>query len=46
MRSNPPAERAAAPAPARRGPRSPITEAEKEEIRLALRTYLKRYLVA
>jgi hypothetical protein len=46
MRSNPPAERAASAAPARRGPRSPITEAEKEEIRLALHTYLKRYLVA
>lgn len=46
MRSNPPA-RAAGPAPGgRRGNRGPITDSEKAEIRLALSSYLKPYLVA
>ena len=31
---------------ARRGQLPPITEAQKTEVRLALNTYLKRYLVA
>jgi hypothetical protein len=45
MRSNPPA-RATGPAAGRRGARGPITDAEKAEIRLALSSYLKPYLVA
>jgi dihydrodipicolinate synthase/N-acetylneuraminate lyase len=46
MRVNPPEPNAPAMPMARRRNRGPITEAEKQEIRLALGTYLKQDLVA